>query len=305
MYLEGRGTTLFEEEKIRFSKPNVPLLRGKGYSCVDMHFHTRYSDGSSRVDTVKKKLKKRQIGVAITDHNEIKGSVKLIRSNGKLLVIPGIELSSSEGSHYLFYFNNVGDMQHFYKSHIIPAKDIHPHFALKISTDELLDLAQDYNCLTSVAHPYLPNFFGVLKNIRRGYVSKDVIKRFDAVEVINGNLLEKMNLKSVKMAYDLNKSYTGGTDGHVTRALGKVLTCAHAETPEAFLDEIRRKRNIVVGKESMLISKTWPTVLATRHNLRHQFNGYWHYKAKHWNERFVKYHARQIRETLSALKEKI
>ena len=41
----------------------------------DMHFHTKFSDGSADIDTVAKLCKKNKVGIAITDHNEIRGSV--------------------------------------------------------------------------------------------------------------------------------------------------------------------------------------------------------------------------------------
>ena len=57
------------------------MLRSIGFQAVDMHFHSAYSmDAASSIPSVLKKCKSRGYGVAITDHNEIKGAVRAWRS---------------------------------------------------------------------------------------------------------------------------------------------------------------------------------------------------------------------------------
>ena len=60
------------------------------------------------------------IGIAITDHNEIKGAVA-IDEYKDLLTIPGIEITSAEGSHLLVYFYNINELKIFFGIAIINA----------------------------------------------------------------------------------------------------------------------------------------------------------------------------------------
>ena len=64
---------------------------------IDLHVHTCYSrDSSITLKEVVAYSKKRGLdGVAITDHNTIKGALKL--KTREILVVPGIEISTLNG----------------------------------------------------------------------------------------------------------------------------------------------------------------------------------------------------------------
>ena len=51
-----------EENKVLFEKPKINELK-KEYTVVDMHFHTRYSDGINQVKAIVNKTKKLGIGI--------------------------------------------------------------------------------------------------------------------------------------------------------------------------------------------------------------------------------------------------
>src|SRR3990167_5813519 len=97
----------------------------------DMHFHTNYSDGSAKIDTIAKLCKKNNIGISITDHNEIKGAV--LASAEEIKLIPGIEVRSAENLDMLFYFYKIGDLIEFYNKHVRPNKKRLQYAGLKIS----------------------------------------------------------------------------------------------------------------------------------------------------------------------------
>ncbi len=85
----------------------VPLLhriREKGYTAVDMHIHTRYSDAAIGIPSLLSRARHLGTGIAVTDHNEIRGVVEASEKARDVLVVPGIELSSREGPHILLYF---------------------------------------------------------------------------------------------------------------------------------------------------------------------------------------------------------
>ena len=60
--------------KILFERPDLDDLKQQ-YTVVDLHFHSRYSDGINLVGAIARRARQLGIGIAITDHNEIKGAV--------------------------------------------------------------------------------------------------------------------------------------------------------------------------------------------------------------------------------------
>ena len=94
------------------AKPNHKKIREDGFCEVDMHVHSRYSDSFAKVRDLLKRAKNLGIGISITDHNEVTGSIKAAQQEN--LVIPGIEITAKEGTHLLAYFYSPHDLQHFF-----------------------------------------------------------------------------------------------------------------------------------------------------------------------------------------------
>ena len=77
-------------QKIEFKKNTFPI-KDPVYQYVDMHIHTEYSsDCFMSVKEIIKYAKKLNIGVAITDHNEIEGAIRAYEyaKNLNVLLIP-------------------------------------------------------------------------------------------------------------------------------------------------------------------------------------------------------------------------
>ena len=83
--------------RIEFEKPDLYELTQK-HTVADMHFHSRYSDGANMIKSIVGRAKKLGIGIAVTDHNDIRGAVRLDNYKDDLLTIPGIEVTSQEGA---------------------------------------------------------------------------------------------------------------------------------------------------------------------------------------------------------------
>src|SRR3989339_181513 len=95
--------------------PILQLLSKVKFLGVDMHFHTEYSmDGVSKIEAVLEKCRKDGIGVAITDHNEIKGAIRAVKESKGQFIIPGIEMTCHVGNHLIVYFENIKQLQLFY-----------------------------------------------------------------------------------------------------------------------------------------------------------------------------------------------
>jgi predicted metal-dependent phosphoesterase TrpH len=248
--------TSYEPGSIHYQKPDARSLNKLGYHPVDMHLHTRYSDGLTRIPDLLSYARKNQIGVAITDHNEIKGAVRAFRSQHDLLIIPGIELETREGPHILIYFEVAGDLEDFFHDLNREKRRQNPEVPQNLTVSECLILAKEYSCLRIAAHPF--GYFGINRGILK-CVEKQmlpgVLENIDGIEVICGGMTGSLNQKAIRYAHRHPIPFTGGSDAHILSDVGSVLTGAHADTAEEFLAAIRKRKNIVVGKPGTFIRK--------------------------------------------------
>jgi predicted metal-dependent phosphoesterase TrpH len=256
------------KDRVFFHKPNTDLFRSFGLTSIDMHYHSNYSDSYTRVSTIIKKARKLKMGVSITDHNDVRGNIEAAGMGTDVMVIPGIEVSSMQGPHLLFYFYSRDELTQFYEKHVKPYKQQNPYMAINRRVEELIESSKNYNCLRVAAHPYgyaVANS-GLFKSISKKYVPDPVINDIDCMEVICGAMNRKLNRKALATARELNKGFTGGSDGHTIFELGKIVTSSYAEDVETFLNNILKKKNYVVGTEAHVQSRILPsTNLVTKH----------------------------------------
>jgi predicted metal-dependent phosphoesterase TrpH len=248
------------KQKVFFTKPDYELINSLDKKMIDMHFHTQFSDTNVKIKDVIKKSKKLGIGVAITDHNEIQGAIKAFKNKDGVIIIPGIEVSCIEGPHILLYFYSIIELEQFFNNYLKNKKNKNPYMATKTTVEELLDETSKYNCLKVAAHPYgysISNC-GLYKCIKKAYVNPDVMNKIDGIEVINGAMSRQLNNKAIRLANMTNKINTGGSDGHCLFQLGKTVTTTFANDHEEFLDNLKKKQNIVIGKETKAIPKLLP-----------------------------------------------
>ena len=205
--------------------------------------------------------------MALTDHNTPSGVLEAVRLQPDVLLIPGIEVSVWDGPHLLLYFYEVDELVEFYHQEIEKRKGRSPYMAISLSTTELLDRTSEYNCVRAAAHPYGYLIFnkGVGKSLEEGSLEKDVLSRFEAIEVINGGMTRRVNHRAAELALEEGLGRVGGTDGHTLGDLGHVVTCTESSTPEDFLDDIVHGRSLVVGREKNILGKALTaTMLMTR-----------------------------------------
>jgi len=239
--------------KAIFAKPNIPELKNQGYHCMDMHCHSRYSDGWQKIEDIYRKCKKTGIGVAIADHNHCKGAVKISKYKN-FLTVPAIETTSSEGIHTLFYFYSVKDLEHFQKNFISKKFSENPFSDLTASIFEIIDKAREYSCKICSAHPIAPANVGIHRFVDKKEF-KNLLKKIDFIEAINGCNFHRFNKKSIEWGKKIGKQFTGGSDAHTMGAVGLVITATDGED---FLDSLTKK-SLVIGKEAnplMTIART-------------------------------------------------
>ena len=258
---------MIDNHRIQFERPNLTELI-KENTVVDLHFHSHYSDGFNRVEAIARKAHDLGIGIAITDHNAIGGAVE-IDGYSDVFSIPGIEMTSKEGTHILIYFYHIEHLEVFYKDHVIPymGNDIMSSTALEM--EEIIKRARKFKTVIIFPHP----FCGIYTGIQNSYFSEDRRERIfpmvDGVEVINSENMNKSNLRSALLGFNLGKGITGGSDGHRISQMGKVVTYATCKrSRKAFLDAIKKKKTKVIGKEIDLIRKVTSNGVKLRTNIK-------------------------------------
>jgi predicted metal-dependent phosphoesterase TrpH len=189
---------------------------------LDIHIHSSHSnDGTASPKDILKYAKKIKLhGIAIADHNDISGSMKLAKefANEKdFLVIPATEVSSSEG-------------------HII-ALGVKVNIPRDLSPRETVEKVADLGGLAVASHPY--RFWSGMgaENVRKA--------GFEAIEVTNSRSLKKENRRSLGLAKELKCGMTGGSDSHSLEHIGNAYT--QLENPtwdvDGVLEEIRKGRS--------------------------------------------------------------
>ena len=176
---------------------------------IDLHVHTRYShDSTTTLDQIVAYAKKRGLdGVAITDHDVVEGALKLVQKVKELVVIPGVEVTTSRG-------------------HVL-ALNITKPIPTELSPFETIQIIHEAGGIAVAAHPTV--FYKGL----RGHVDSN----FDAVEVINASAFPFFlsTYLSRKLAVRLDLPQTAGSDAHYAPEIGFAYTVVDAE-PE--VDEI-------------------------------------------------------------------
>jgi predicted metal-dependent phosphoesterase TrpH len=253
-------------DRVLFDRPDLELLK-KDHTVVDLHFHSHYSDGLNRISKIAEKAKKLGIGIAMTDHNEIRGAME-IDTYEDIFSIPGIEITSAEGSHLLVYFYSAEDLEKFYGTHVVPYMGHGVMSSLQLPMEQIIRRARSYDCVIIFAHPYCAMYTGVC-NVQFPLEDRErLFDLVDGVEAINANNLNKWNLKCAVLGFNLNKAMVGGSDGHSLGHMGRAVTYARcAQDRRAFLDAVKMQQTRVVGKEIHFLRKMTSNGLKLRSNI--------------------------------------
>ncbi len=140
--------------------------------------------------------------VAVTDHNQIEGSLKIAKE-ADFLVIPGMEVSSADG-------------------HIV-ALNLQELIPRGLSAAETVDKIHEAGGVAIAVHPYA--WF-------KGSLNTHVAEaKFDAVETLNASAFpfSRCKKKAGEIAQKLNLPRVGGTDAHYAPTIGYGYTAIDAE----------------------------------------------------------------------------
>lgn len=210
---------------------------------VDMHVHSRCSDGLPKIATILEKAKRRGIGVAITDHNTIAGSIEACEKARDVLVIPGIEVSSAENIHMLVYFRTPWELESFYLRVVEPHRRCRLFcWGIHLPTTEILRSAKELGGFCALAHPFGNGSFHCIAEEMRA----SILALLDGIEICNGVQSHRRNAKANGLAERTKLLRIGGSDAHVACACGHVCTFAPGHDAPSFLDGIEQGMSAVL-----------------------------------------------------------
>lgn len=253
--------------RVQFEKPDISELT-RHYTVVDLHFHSRYSDGRNTIAQIARRVRQLGIGIAVTDHNDIKGAIEIDRFKS-ILSIPGIEITSQEGSHLLVYFYDLENLKRFYREHIQPNRGNGPMSSIALPMEEIIDAARTFEGVVILPHPYCAAYTGVCNPQFAMARQKQLFDAVDGVEAINSENLKKWNLRCAVLGFNLDKAVVGGSDGHALYQIGRVVSYADcSKDRKAFLDAVRKRQNKVIGKEIDIFRKVTSNGMKLRTNLK-------------------------------------
>ena len=228
-------------QHITFDKPTFE------YPSIDMHVHSKHShDSKVQVQDILNRAKELNIGIAITDHNAIEGSLEAGKQN-EVLVIPGIEVTTSEYKDVLIYFENFNELKDFYNNHVNPFIKLRKRTSYtKIKMIDLLKSLKGYKCIISIAHPFI-----VIPKRSFYFVQQQkYFNDIDAIEVMNRAQTKKSDLACYGFALNNNKMITAGSDAHTVKNIGKIVSTFNGKpTLKNVFSAIRNKNNSVIGKD--------------------------------------------------------
>ncbi len=204
---------------------------------LDLHVHTIYSaipgypflrDSFNRFEDIHKVAGEKGIdGVGITDHNTIKGALKLKeyvkQKKLNISIIVGEEIRTLSGDVIALYID-----------------ERIPH---GMTIEETLDRIRDFNGLSIAPHPYT----------RRGVSEKNVrTYRFNGIETMNSCCSFEVNQKAKLLAAKLGLVEVGGSDAHRPEVLGNSVT----QVPDGYSirESLEKGRTRVHGKITPTLS---------------------------------------------------
>jgi len=198
---------------------------------IDCHCHTIYSRhafwGSDALNTpldmIKAAMKKGLDGLAITDHNTVRGSLiaKKLARRFKFLIITGSEIKTREGE--------------------IIALGIRENVPIELTIEDTVEKIHELGGIATAPHPFGSYIFRRCAG-RKGLMA-------DAIEVYNSTLTKSQNKKALDMAQLFKKSVTAGSDAHSSRNVGDAGIIVNGDP----IENILKNRLEIFGKHTSIL----------------------------------------------------
>jgi len=158
---------------------------------IDFHVHTKYSmDCRLELKVIAKTIQKKGLdGVAITDHNTMKGALIAEKDIGKIMkVIKGMEICTDTGDITALFIEEEIKSRHW---------------------EDVIDEIKSQGGLSVLPHPY-----------RSHHNVEHIAKSVDIIEVFNASSTPTQNALAHTLACKLKKPLICGSDAHTAGYLG-------------------------------------------------------------------------------------
>ncbi len=206
----------------------------------DLHSHSKYSsDGVLEpAKIIKTAIKRGLDGIAITDHNAIKGGLKAKKYEKEdFKVIVGSEISTERG-----------EILGLFLEEEIKSKDV----------SGVVSEIKEQNGIVVIPHP-----FDELRHSSFHPVEEDA-KFIDCIEGFNSRcVFQKYNKKAVEFAMNHNLAITAGSDAHFAPEIGNAFILAESSGEEELRRKIQKKEITFEGKLSNPLYQGLTKVLKT------------------------------------------
>lgn len=207
----------------------------------DLHMHTTYSLCSSNKPKDLLEIAKKQglDGIAITDHNCIKGAqeVKKLNKDKDFEVIIGEEIKTDYGDLIALYIKKEIINKDFFKA---------------------VEEVKKQGGITIIPHPFRP-----IPWLKFKYPIRKLVGKIDAIEVFNSRNIGIANKLAEKSIEGLDFAKVGSSDAHLTFDIGKGYTLFKGDLREAIKNRTTKAEGTTrLGLISGLISSFNKRILA-------------------------------------------
>lgn len=206
---------------------------------IDCHAHTKYSfDAFCRPRELVKAAKRAGLdGIAVTDHNTIRGWKELRKLSRELRfpVIFGEEIKTTQGDIIGLFLD----------SEIKRGEPL-----------EVIDRIKGQDGIVVIPHPF---------DSYRGFKSPESIaKKVHALEVFNSRVLnDKENKKALEIAKKYRLGQCAGSDAHISFEVGRAYAISQGDTLEDFRKALKKGKTMVYGKLSSPLVHIVSTIAKT------------------------------------------
>lgn len=211
---------------------------------LDLHLHTKYShDGTLEPEKiVKLSIRKGLQGIAITDHDTIRGAIEVRKLKKDLLVILGSEIRTERGEVMGLFLNEEIKNKNFL---------------------EVLDQIRAQDGIVVVPHPF--------DKMRSSTFtpSENDVEYFDGIEVFNARcIFQKYNKIALEFALSNGISMTAGSDAHFANEIGLAGIIVTASDEEEIRKAILKRKVEYFGKKSSILNHGATKVIKLWRRLR-------------------------------------
>lgn len=200
---------------------------------ADLHMHTIFSyDGTATVPAVLARAKKIGLDViAITDHDEINGSLKALELAPQygIEVIPGIEVTTADGD--------------------LLALNVTEKVERGRSLIETVLKIRELGGFCIAPHP-MAGGFGMkslsARSIMRALRNREVAQTLIGIETFNATTIDKMsNHYAYLLGEHLKIAKLGNSDAHILKTIGMGATQFEGHTADSLIQAIRTRKTFV------------------------------------------------------------